>query len=360
MVTGRVYSLVTVSPYNYDKTWMMTNKNFFQFSVRACQNASLLLTEDPRALRHGTSEVVLGYNDNMMSSLQPNMNNPDYEVADSPNILHCAQFRKFWVSWTYEGIKVGQDAVGENVLLSRDFSLGDITSIALSVGGTNDVGIWNFNQESGHSLRVESPTQMTIPGDMQRMWVTVDHLNGKSFAVKACKEAHVYLSTFYGYVEKDAYEVVIGTGGNTRSEIRAVVGGTPVASTVTEQILDCNAFRRFWVSWVGGRIEVGTGRIVGNFRMLEWTDSQPISIHFFSVGTSDNTEGTWDVNTYEGDLYSIHTPAVSQYSKFWLIPDQNRFVFTVQACQAASVYLTGSGVDTYKVIGKGSIHSVIV
>ena len=64
----------------------------------------------------------------------------------------------------------------------------------------------------GHALRIYSPDAF----GNHPIWISIDHVTGKSFKVKSCGGAHIYLSAYYAVTTKDSYEIVIGAEGNTK------------------------------------------------------------------------------------------------------------------------------------------------
>ena len=56
-----------------------------------------------------------------------------------------------------------------------------------------------------------------------------------------------------GITDVNAYEIVIGGYTNSESGIRTQVGGNFVTRKTTKDILNCDRFLFFWVSWIDGR-----------------------------------------------------------------------------------------------------------
>ena len=61
----------------------------------------------------------------------------------------------------------------------------------------------------------------------------------------------------------DTYEIDIGTSNNTRTVIRAGARGQGEAlvGVSTPDIVDCNEYRVFWMSWANGTIVVCPNKI---------------------------------------------------------------------------------------------------
>ena len=56
-----------------------------------------------------------------------------------------------------------------------------------------------------------------------------------------------------GITDVNAYEIVIGGYTNSESGIRTQVGGNFVTRKATKDILNCDRFLFFWISWIDGR-----------------------------------------------------------------------------------------------------------
>ena len=85
------------------------------------------------------------------------------------------------------------------------------------------------------------------------------------FHVRACRDAHIVMSSRYGLVDSDTYEVVIGAGDNQQTLIRDERLGWTMSQQYTPEVLSCEQKRAFWVAFDGGRIRVGEHGILLNF-----------------------------------------------------------------------------------------------
>ena len=72
-----------------------------------------------------------------------------------------------------------------------------------------------------------------------------------------------------------------------------------VSFAETPNILNETEFREFWVSWKDGRIAVGRGRQPLLQEILAWTDSNPMTISYLTMGMYDN-DGYWQIHTVQG------------------------------------------------------------
>jgi len=122
------------------------------------------------------------------------------------------------------------------------------------------------------------------------------------FGLAACSDLHVVLSSKVRVLE-GAVDIIIGGWDNTRSIIRAGVGGGgwPIYSDVsTPNILSCSETRYFWVTWHNSLVAVGRGEvlqqdILRDARPVLSNDINEITAVGYSTGWGYN--GTWYIKT---------------------------------------------------------------
>ena len=67
-------------------------------------------------------------------------------------------------------------------------------------------------------------------------------------------------------------------------------------------LVDCESFRPFWVSWFGGEVRAGRGRLFQE-EFLGWQDDSPISVPTVSFKTGkQDTPAEWHVSRDAGRL----------------------------------------------------------
>ena len=128
------------------KNWFYTVGKFFQFELRACDNARIRLAQVPRS--EGTSgyDVVLG----AVSTITKLKDDTQKVSIDSPQLLNCKAMKKFWITWS-DGVKVGTGKFNTGLILHLiDASPVVITAISLttptpSTGG----GEWLIKKDNG-------------------------------------------------------------------------------------------------------------------------------------------------------------------------------------------------------------------
>ncbi|XP_071132690.1 uncharacterized protein [Mytilus edulis] len=123
-----------------------------------------------------------------------------------------------------------------------------------------------------------------------------------TFEVKACKHVALYASSSENKDStKPLYEIVIGSHQNTMTLVRRRNDASlQTSSLITKQsnsqnILNCNVYRPFWISWEAGSIMVGSGNGVGENVIVSWIDQAPFSVKSLGILTLDNEVGEWKV-----------------------------------------------------------------
>ncbi len=103
----------------------------------------------------------------------------------------------------------------------------------------------------------------------------------------------------------NAYEVALGIENNQKSIIMRERGGDSIGSTDTPNILNCDEYGLFWISWYYSTrlIKVGYGGRLGDNSFL----SAPMTGDFFkvnsvsvSIGGTSGTGGDWEFRQTKG------------------------------------------------------------
>ncbi|PSN44731.1 hypothetical protein C0J52_20349 [Blattella germanica] len=113
------------------------------------------------------------------------------------------------------------------------------------------------------------------------------------FLVRARSDAHLLLSPVQSPSEiMPVYEIVLGAGKNTFSDIRRLRRSSTRATSATKDLLSPIELRAFWVRLDNkGLIEVGKEGEDAPF--LFWTDPTPLDIQYFSFCTWTGVVGKW-------------------------------------------------------------------
>ena len=97
------------------------------------------------------------------------------------------------------------------------------------------------------------------------------------FEVKGCSDVWINLVHTKGYTSP---KYAIGLGTNKNAQCRIDKGG-PVSSnffkaTYSGPTLNCNEYRKFWITWENHNIKVGRGRQPGTDVIMQWKDLGPV------------------------------------------------------------------------------------
>jgi hypothetical protein len=113
------------------------------------------------------------------------------------------------------------------------------------------------------------------------------------FLVRARSDAHILLSSIPAPAPGQAvYEVVLGAGRNTYSDIRRLHRTATMATANTKDILSPVELRGFWVHFNGKGI-LQVGKEGDDLPFLFWTDPSPLNIRYFSFCTWASVVGKW-------------------------------------------------------------------
>lgn len=123
------------------------------------------------------------------------------------------------------------------------------------------------------------------------------------FYIKARNNAHILLSTISTPSNQDpVYEIVIGGGNNTFSDIRRLQRAQAKSTVSTESLLSPDEYRGFWIQVkVNGVISVG--KIDNDLPFMFWNDPEPLAVRYFSFCTWPGVIGNWayDCPNEEGE-----------------------------------------------------------
>uniref|UniRef100_W5MEU5 C3 and PZP like alpha-2-macroglobulin domain containing 8 n=1 Tax=Lepisosteus oculatus TaxID=7918 RepID=W5MEU5_LEPOC len=120
-------------------------------------------------------------------------------------------------------------------------------------------------------------------------------MTGFVVAVKAHNDAHVALSAS-AHDTAEMVEIVIGGHQNTGTWISLGKMGEPVASAGTPGILSWDEFRSFWISWGGGRVQVGHGAQPSDASaIVEWGGVSPGQVRHIGFSTGWGSAGEFKI-----------------------------------------------------------------
>ena len=123
------------------------------------------------------------------------------------------------------------------------------------------------------------------------------------FKVKAASDAHISLLSVPSNFKAPSYEVIIGALSNSKTVLFCKSSAGDIEFEIdTPNILSSSELRSFWLSWINGTIQFGTGDVVGQSRLLNFKDPQPTYrkyVHAVAVATGLGVNGEWEI----GELF---------------------------------------------------------
>ncbi|XP_033756148.1 uncharacterized protein LOC117338893 [Pecten maximus] len=120
------------------------------------------------------------------------------------------------------------------------------------------------------------------------------------FEVKACNDVHVGLKEDAD-PDGSLYEIVLGGWSNTKSVIRTVKQGDSKVEQ-TGEVLDCDRYKRFNVSWSGGVVTVMRDTDSGWVQLMTWSDiGGGLNVQFVGLSTARWSSGSWKVGQSDAE-----------------------------------------------------------
>ena len=131
-------------------TWFTVDRTSIVFEVKACADASLVMASVPFVVSSQVYEIVIGRKNNTGCNIKTNFGGEPAKSVDSPNILHCDEYRWFWASWTGGHIKLGRGTVIDSDLVIDYIHDNPYAVSAVSIAnGYGYSGMWRFLKDTG-------------------------------------------------------------------------------------------------------------------------------------------------------------------------------------------------------------------
>ncbi|KAI4467351.1 hypothetical protein MML48_2g00011602 [Holotrichia oblita] len=139
-----------------------------------------------------------------------------------------------------------------------------------------------------------------IENDQRSSWFLFE----LRFSVLAKSDAHILISETKNISKSTpVYEIVLGAGLNTFSDIRRGLKSLDKVRKSTVNILSSTVYRSFWIRiWTDYLIEVGNEG--NNTAFLAWKDENPLKLNYFSFASWGNIYTKWFYDCKE----KIHEP----------------------------------------------------
>ena len=77
-------------------------------------------------------------------------------------------------------------------------------------------------------------------------------------------------------------------------------GGEVKNEIITPDMLNCDQYRTFWVSWADGLISLSRGSPQDVW--VSWQDPEPSPVYAVSLDTADSVAGDWEIVKFTGTL----------------------------------------------------------
>lgn len=125
------------------------------------------------------------------------------------------------------------------------------------------------------------------------------------FALQACEEAYVILSSHPGEAESTSYEIRIGSDANQKCSIRKTgPNATETHEFSTQDVLDCEWYRHFVVEWASGNFKLYEKDFTEKL-LVDWSDGNPYQVNAVHIGTRHEDTANWKLGRDEGVIFSL-------------------------------------------------------
>ena len=144
----------TPAKYEFSYAWLITQRQYFTFSLEACRSAHIALAEVPGNASSKSYEVVLGALDNVRTIIIGERSTPWDNVTvskETPFVLDCFYPRDFWITWDNQTIKVGRGLTFNDKIIEWKVPtsmLHPVNAVGISTD-TRSVGLWEIQHDAG-------------------------------------------------------------------------------------------------------------------------------------------------------------------------------------------------------------------
>ena len=152
--TDDLTQVQTYGKSTFDKVRLTLAQDYIIFEVKACKEAIVALTQVPGQVTKDAWVITFGTEDNTKTSVSQKGSSGVSTSYDTKDILHCDEYREFWVRWADSKLDLGQgNSTGENGI--AEIQLGDDSNIYPFVifdTGADAQGSWKFLSDAGRLL----------------------------------------------------------------------------------------------------------------------------------------------------------------------------------------------------------------
>ncbi|XP_063416192.1 uncharacterized protein LOC134697835 [Mytilus trossulus] len=146
--------------------------------------------------------------------------------------------------------------------------------------------------------------------DISRCNLDLSGITSLMFEIKACDNGHVLLSNSYVRdSSKPLYEILIGEDNYYsvifyRTDDSLEPGSYIFNQSNTYNILNCNVYLPFWISWADGDIKLGTGILVDENVLVSFMNPHHFEVRSIGVFTSHYKLGIWTIQVEVSDKFT--------------------------------------------------------
>lgn len=126
--------MFTDAQFRYNYTWFATTSSYVVFRAKSCADAHILLSSNFDETDNAY-EIVYGCYDNTKTEIRRGSHGPILDSVETPDIMHCEEFRHFWVRWdtAEKTLTVGAGRLNEHQYLTIiDENLVDIKAFTFT------------------------------------------------------------------------------------------------------------------------------------------------------------------------------------------------------------------------------------
>ncbi|XP_013402294.1 uncharacterized protein LOC106167937 isoform X1 [Lingula anatina] len=329
-------------------------QRWFVFGVRAANDVRVYLSSAAGETKENCYTVQLGCEGN--TKTQVVVSGVSQIEVPTHGILSDVVFKTFWVKWDDDKLEVGEgDRDDQRSILEwtiPDDKRFPVNAIALSIGATPaEFRVPEFNAVSElpkatqllymvlemepEKTAEEAIVKMTEPEletvqqqeeqtpfeELVALEPKIDHfscltifqvdatrvlegypLPGQRwfvFGLRGSSDARVALLNVEENVARKSYEVVLGSEGNTKTEVKE--HGVTQMVIPTENILSKDVFKTFWINWEDDKLTLGENDEGKQKTKLEWEipKEKRHPVNAVAVCCGDEKGATWMVPNFE-------------------------------------------------------------
>lgn len=331
----------------YNSNWLSTpRQEFITFVVKACKDASILLSDSHTINPELAYEIIIGAEENTKVVIRELYNDGNLAETESTFILSCTEQRAFWLSWHNGTARIGFGLVySVNVILEKQLYEaveGSYRVNALGLATPTTPGEWRVRESAVERIIIYTPSEFNEFGFV---WRTIYQQEFFTFRVTACSDCHVALSPTIGVDYDETYlDMIISGWGNTQSLISKVIGPDGAredfsAAVSTPQLLNCTNNIDIWISWNSMKIRMGRGMLPGYHILLDHPLSEPIIVKAVSLSTGWGHTGQFVIEEDLGDYFLFYVGIHESIRWVELANYITWFPLKIRACTEVNVYL---------------------